>query len=738
MSRSKVRLTCVVVLFGAAFAWGRPAVADVVVRGTVKYWDELAGRFEPARRVQVEVERDWAITDPSGLTNDQGAYQVKLSSPWFGSYLVGVHIEVYVETPGRIQVCSSMISSWAYQAFSTDFDHVKDGSSVTIDLRFGKPASVKTGLANVNFDGVAYRNEADTAKAFLVHAEMLAHYRALSGMGWPDAAFDEKEVLVPAAGDTSYYFHVTGFINLVVADWSGLSTWSPLPKGNHPSVQLNKFRHTVRHEYSHAIHDEITPVPPRGLNMPTRHNSWMATNPHVAYTEGFADLLPLMTARVGHRWEESATLVGGPLLQGNHTAMEGEVTALLWDVFDPKGYEALRHPATKTPDGKAVPSDVQRAQRWMDGLEDPSGLRIRKLVSKNDVVLFGILGNEAWDDIGTFLKNFTAAFPAEAHEIKAAAFNRDIHDFLPAETPARLEGSASVRRRGSTVTLSCTVREDDVEDRPHVRLNAYTGRSSYVVRPVAGLRDVLLATGWNGPRNRVTRTFDLPVGFRPGDPLWVEINDDMLPTVYELTIPRKDDAVVEAAPMNDGLATAYGDIPPEIRNRLERIARLGSLPSRVPGSALEPTRTRKVDFESPPRGWRFTGSARIEKAGGSQALATAGYAHGVWNTGPVERFGLRMRYRHGRGVGSLFLSLTSGGKGDALYQLTLRDDGVVLTREANGVETALAASASTLQAGRWYDVVVRCARGDFRVSLDGRVVLSVRDPEPLPGGNLAS
>ena len=98
---------------------------------------------------------------------------------------------------------------------------VNSGRTVTIDMRIGGPSN--------NISEAYYRDAAQTANAFIVHQEMMAHHDALRAKGWPASIFDEIEAIVPAAGVNSYYNHFTGFINLVYGGLLGTGDWTNIP-----------------------------------------------------------------------------------------------------------------------------------------------------------------------------------------------------------------------------------------------------------------------------------------------------------------------------------------------------------------------------------------------------------------------------------------------------------------------------------------------------------------------------
>ncbi|MFV1958942.1 MAG: hypothetical protein ACC662_05970 [Planctomycetota bacterium] len=712
------------------------ARADVIVEGTVEYWDEILGTYLPARHVTVEVERDWAWDDPEVETDDQGHYRAALPNPMWGTH-DGVDIEVYAQTNGLSNVYSSMFDFYPYEVDSRSYDDVPPNTTLTIDLRFGKPPGAPGAKKNLNVHSWLGRGMVDEAKAFLVHQEMYRHYRQLKGRQWPDDAFGEKDVIVPAFGKVAYYNHITNNINLVTDDWTGLD-WPPLTKFNNALVPFNAFRYTVRHEYSHAVHDEITVIAPIGLNMPSYHSPNMESNRWIAWTEGFADFLSLVTiGQAVHAWEFSRADAGGlPVLTGNHFAMEGEVTGFLWDLYDARGYEALRHPARQSADGlHNLPPALVRAQTFYDGLEDPTAAKVRQVASMP--VFMGVQSlSGSVETLAQFIQRYVARFPAP-HAVKAIALNRDLTALFPKNHPAVLTGSSTIRRWARTVTLDVVVLEDDPEDRPSVRLTLYQQMADGTVKALSGMTNRRLSTGWKGATCPVTAKATLEVGFKPGDVLWLEVNDDVLPRVYRFTIPMKDDGVVTAAVKNERLAGSRHRLSPGNVARADAPQPEDSATVPLTDGNVALARDRE-DFDAPlDEHWTLLGAARVERSKADRSLLVDGFGFGVFDAAGRDVDGVRFAYRHGEGVGDVLTALADASRRPSGYHLLFFADRVALVREAQGAQVELGSAALGLVPGSWHDVFVSRFGGEFRVVLDGIDVLRVVDPAPLPAGKIA-
>ncbi|MFQ5810497.1 MAG: hypothetical protein ACE5JM_12835, partial [Armatimonadota bacterium] len=518
-------------------ALSAPVAAKVTITGKVEYWDKLAKGYKPAKNVLVEVEGDWFAFDPRVTTNDQGIYQATQRDPYWGTF--DISIDAYAETPGLIEIYEDMFEAffemYPYHATSPTVKGVKGGQTCTINLKIGGGKS--------NVSSVWTRTVAETANAFIVHQEMYGHYRTLLQRGFVSQKFHEVEVIVPAAGvKTPYYNHFTGYINLCIdaAGYSGTGSWANIHTWNDQYVkQYKDFPMTVRHEYSHAIHDSITGIiPPLGLNMPAEHSPKEETNRWLAFTEGWAAFLPLTTINMGGMFEPTRTVKGSTALPisaasppGGHYAWEGEVTALLWDIYDPANQEELvRHPATKATSGEAAPKAIVDKQTFTDRIADANLSKTKQAIKKY------FMPPGPADTIAEFLSAYKGYYPGELHALKAIAFNRDIIKQMPKENAAYIAGAPTADRGAGPLTLKLTVTEPDPEDRPYVRVSVWRQAGNAAPSFVGRIN---LSGGWQGANRPTTVQLNAPGPSGPNDVLWIIVSDEMLPMAYRIQNPPK-------------------------------------------------------------------------------------------------------------------------------------------------------------------------------------------------------
>jgi len=113
----------------------------------------------------------------------------------------------------------------------------------------------------------------------------------------------------------------------------------------------------------------------------------------------------------------------------------------------------------------------------------------------------------------------------------------------------------------------------------------------------------------------------------------------------------------------------------------------------------------------------------------------------------LQDFTIGLRYRHAHGVGDILMCPKGALTPEGTYHLMLRNDGIVLVRETRAGRQERRATSrvpppskisgptpkrgrgpEALQPGKWYDLVIQRAGGQFRVLVDGKQALAVADP----------
>lgn len=516
------------------------ALANVTIKGYVEYYDCLRKAYFPAKNVLVEVEGDWLDTDVRVHTDDRGNYTATQRDPWIGNF--DINIDVYAQTLGRASIYESMFSWWAYNVSSAMKYDINGGQTAVINLSIGGPRNTVA--------GTWYRSVAENANAFVLHQEVIEHYRKLEAMSFPASAFTDTDIIAPAMGMTAYYNYLTDFVNMTYSTLcaqdgfhTGMENWTNITEKKTGYYDNFYILDGMRHEVSHRVQYRLAGSVLIGLNIPANHSPLMESNQFLAYTEGFASFLPLATVNKPSIYEPTPSKYSNPagiaelrtaLPPVNNNAWEGEMTAMLVDLFDPASVkEQMRHPAQKSLDGIAMPDAIISSQTWTDRLSDSSLGRIRPLLAQR-VVYGGI--SVAVQTANDFFEAYRRTYPQDTHALKAIAFNRCLQTgFLPQRTPF-IEGSITIGRiNANLIGLSFTVTELDPEDQKFVTVSLWRQQGTTVTQ-VGQTMDGSLS---NWSSNKCSFNLERGVSNSTGadDKLWLLVSDEMLTAAYCIPTP---------------------------------------------------------------------------------------------------------------------------------------------------------------------------------------------------------
>jgi len=564
MRRLRGGLVCLffaVLLLGCAAA---AVDATVKVSGKVTFHDDVRdiddqGSYTPAKGVRVDVCWGDGIVNVIWFshtvsTDQDGKFSYSISDNPLIAY--DIRIWVYAATPdggamGNITVRRMWHALYPYLAISEKEKKVHGGDKVEINLRIG---GSKDNRWVFPFTGKEY-----AAPAFLVMDEVRRHYKRLQdiGLGPSDASdiFKGTSVIAPAAGVASYYNDISQFINLVFTTTNDMGPWINIDPGgtriygNYPYV-LTVFRH----ETCHRIHDKLVKTLLKPLGVPAEHGidgpscanmpvdlprEWCET---LAYTEGFAEFLTLVTVNKGQAL--NLTPFGHPSNAGDsidlstsyppadHAAYEGEVAGLLCDLWDDDSNtpELIRHPALETEDGKRVPDPIiWWGQKWIDRIQDADLSRIKKVVAGE---VPGLVFPGPVESIGQFLKKYRDLYPRDLHDMKAIAYSREITRSMPDEHRAHIRGDVEFYRlEGSDkLYMKFRVLERDREDVKYVKVEFWREPSATPGQGLdrIGVREEAFGEiKWSFAPNELADT----------DNLWVVVNDELWPVVYFFGTP---------------------------------------------------------------------------------------------------------------------------------------------------------------------------------------------------------
>ena len=402
-----------------------------------------------------------------------------------------------------------------------------------------------------------------------------------------DQINNDTWIIYPALNDSTHYAAYApppgiGSIDMADSDLFPSQFGGGAAFSNTLGANWRALRQSLFHEYSHKImHDVYWAMPEPNLNYTvhigeSEHDLGTCASQELAWKEGFAEFLPAAAAgipqvsgQVGNGNIEysyyppayvdkdgyiqdapvSDRTISYPHNNGdinwhyNVTRScdeprknEGEVAAVLWDIFDPEGWEYLNAAA------QPVFQTWKRPIMFYDRLEDASlgdiwdEVRLYEPDSINDEG-YDTLESEIfdWSHLDSFWTDWIHnTYPNDSekiHGLKAILYNRGITSVIKTENAPKVEDvSVDVENRKITFRVS----EQDTEDQPYLYFNVgylkdlTDSEYSYYYnedRPVSEL-------GTNWQDGKLTVTLDIPRG-KLGRMNGVMVHDSMLVDLRE-------------------------------------------------------------------------------------------------------------------------------------------------------------------------------------------------------------
>lgn len=266
--------------------------AAVTLQGCIKWYHPeypVNDRW-PLKFSEVEVEWDGVGDDPEVLTDANGCYRASVRNAAWGYNGHDMNVQPYAKraflgASGRrelyVRVFENMSDAYPTYVESPQI-HVNDNSTGTIDMWIGGNQEFGGGRQNFKKGNLALAPRKyyywNIAAADIIGR----YYDAMHTNGFRQHR--SVDVISPALGGTAYFNFATNNINLT-------SSANPQSYGS-----FAKWVGTLLHEGTHALHAHSSPpnvpVAP-GLIMPSVHSMNHETNPQLAWTEAFAEFLPV-------------------------------------------------------------------------------------------------------------------------------------------------------------------------------------------------------------------------------------------------------------------------------------------------------------------------------------------------------------------------------------------------------------------------------------------------------------
>lgn len=138
-----------------------------------------------------------------------------------------------------------------------------------------------------------------------------------------------------------------------------------------------------------------------------------------------------------------------------------------------------------------------------------------------------------------------------------------------------------------------------------------------------------------------------------------------------------------------------------------------------------------------PVGWRLSRGARIAGHRGLRFLNTTAPDAAIWEVSPLAQTRLDFRGRSVRGVGMLCLCQSEEEGAGRSVLLRIEPERVLLVHRQRGEVRELDQAPIDIAEDRWRRWTVWLQPDRILVELDGRLLLDVEPPEPLPAGPFA-
>jgi hypothetical protein len=567
---------------------------QIIITGTVYYWtledvsdlekctkddnfkDLAGGKYLPLKNTYIESEYDSITSDPSTYTSSIGTYYLKKSGLEEGSY--DVDLEVRAKTimntrwtilGNRDTVVTIFNHEWdAYAINAQTSDHpVHTGNTLELDIYIGGP---KNNLLADNNDGM------EKATAFWLAQDLSSYYHEVMKLAPNPSDITWDTYLLYPQSDSKYKtFSTPGKGHLEMeggrALFPGLySSQNGYCVTGLMQINWKMMQATARHEYSHQIMDEVfdgMPADDTGEHAPNT-----CSNAKTAWTEGWAEFLPAVIKN----WPTSEGILNKENLEFNYNPYvgelptrkiidqpfdlsnqsdkgwggimwhylvrescdtpengEGEVAAVLWDIYDPAGWEYLSEEYQPAGEDTVVPGPWKRPLRWYDRLADSYIDDIWTVFKHGPETLTGNHTSNNGSFWALWLNQFRND-PARIHGLKAILFNRGIDPSPKAEhAPSIVSMTIDQANRKINLTIS----EEDPEDRDFLYFNVgymkqdYDSEFSYYYA-----EDRLVSElGGRWQNGQITVSINIPRGML-GRVTGVLVHDSMLAAYKSVTI----------------------------------------------------------------------------------------------------------------------------------------------------------------------------------------------------------
>ncbi|MCG2761857.1 MAG: hypothetical protein L6253_01530 [Candidatus Atribacteria bacterium] len=578
----KIKITLFIILFCFLVLLISNVFAEVTIRGKVQYWNLEqginatkgtkpenieGGRYLPARRLLLEVEFDSPLTiDDQTYTDDSGYYKVTHRNPWYGDWDVDVEVraEVKLATINGEDVLVSCYEGafdiWPYNGQTGDRS-VGDDGTITFDVYIGGPDN-----NIIEWDNDEGGEGRDHLVAFFMCQVILDAFNWLE-----ERAPEGKEI----KRDTSLFYptdktRFNAYLSPPGVAWIDIKDVFYYPDEIDAYIILNNskevsqrwrgLRASLTHEFGHKIMHGVYDYWPEPLEIWERTSAHQVTTclyAELGWVEGWAEFFAAAVLNwptingVKSEVADNIEQVYYPAVEvpkidfegkGNFNwrdevpndkrdINEGENAAVLWDIFDPKGWEYLSQDQQD-----AKPVDWPTPLKWYDRLEDSNFEHIWEMIAgwreygpidvrrQPDCL---IDEGDVWEDsFWYFWKNKDDGYGNDTelmHGLKAIMYNRGITSTEYVEhKPEVIIKQVDIENQKIVIEVT----EEDTEDQPYLYYNLVYPDDTREYYPFFA-EDQPLSGDWEN--NTLSFSIDvLPFHQWPQNKLIVMVHDNML------------------------------------------------------------------------------------------------------------------------------------------------------------------------------------------------------------------
>ena len=545
--------------------------------------------YRPLRNTYIEIEfAEWTISDVKTLTDENGNFSVNVRNPKWGSWHLDIEVNAWVELdynsgePITADCFEDSEDVFKYN-FQTGEKSVSKNGTLTYDVKIGGPDNNIEDYWDADITGL-WDEGAGTGLNHLTASFMTQVIK--NGFDWlVDRNATAQDLnrttrIIFPSDETGIFGYFASNIDKYKPSQlpTGTGHIHIIPKRLFPSQYTlgdsskpigdywKDLKCTLLHEFGHKVMHDLYWTLPKPLSFwnsfDSEHTIYTCRDPELGWIEGWAEFFaaavnnwPTVNGEKGFsaiNIEQTGTIdisdytfmtvepqeegqikwhreLSAPYYDDKRSMNEGEVASVLWDIFDPKGWEYMPNEVQNM---KPISWQNHSFLKWYDMLEDPNLDKIWSimrdgepdcLMDEQDVFedSFWYYWLEKYGDESQFV-----------HGLKSVLYNRKIPSIdKPENSPRIISNSIDIKKH----RIDIVIEEIDPEDQPYLYYNVEYRTSPFEQSKTMFGKDKLLSslgTGW--VNNRLTISISIPASSQWSN-LLLRVHDSMLPVFQEYT-----------------------------------------------------------------------------------------------------------------------------------------------------------------------------------------------------------